>query len=1201
MVGYSREDALKNFKVELKGGLVRLKKLVITGFKSFAEKTTLHFEKGITCIVGPNGCGKSNIADAFRWVLGEQSAKSLRGHKMPDVIFAGASKRQCLNFAEVSLTLTDIQGALPIEYEEVTITRRLHRSGESEYFLNSNPVRLKDIHSLLLDSGIGKNAFSIFEQGKIDQIINYSPVDRRFIFEEAAGIVRFLVRKQEAFKRLEQADLNLSRVQDIHLEVEKNILLLQKQAEKASRFKENQLHLENLEKTALVMRWESSLKKKESFENRLGVLKVKWKESLNLYTAKREAETVLKKVLEENEKKRNEHQNAFFKFHSTIEIKKNEFKSNIQRIEEFQRKSNKFKRDLEDLALIRQNRQTNLIDIQKKREKIEADLWIFEQQLTDQGSQLKDREKEVFQLRQEVQTRQQSLLQMIQQESNAAGEIKQLEFCIDNDAGRSKVLIEKLEQIGDDITQFVQMIEEKKMQLQQLSDVIDVYKDRLENYEHDLSRVNQQIEVKKNTFENARKKNFELKARHQVLLKMQEDFEGFSVGSKALIQESSTSKSVLYSKLKPLYEFFKPDPEVAEALSAILRGYSQTLVVTTESDLKIVLQFAQEANIQDFSLVCVERIEKFRKPADENSTRLLEKTHLNTISRFFLKNVEIWNDLSLALTSQELKEGWILQGGYFDHRGVFFQIKLSENQVFTRESELTRLGEEIADQDSSLQTLEEAILHLQQKKNQIQNERIEIDGRLRRDEMKLVEVNFGLQRALSDQEKDKLQLKEFENELVELQSKIKLNIANLENKTLKYGEIESLQDELKVALSTFEVELNNQQQALNIQQQDEKEKGLLYQKMIEDKNCLKHESHLLESKEQDYEMQRERMTDDLTDLTELQISLQEKNLILQDMIKENEAEIALMNEVSHELESDAKSLKLSIVELNHESLNLQNAAKDLEIQMTNLKVQLDHAEQAVEVYQSESLDKYALDLNESSGLVKSIDKSLDQIEKEMRHLKQILNEAGDVNLMAIEELEKHQVRYEFLSRQMSDLSQTKQELMLIINQLDAESRRLFRETFDLIRTNFQKNFAILFNGGEADLQFVEGSENILDAGIEIIAKPPGKQMRSISLLSGGEKCLTAVALLFAIFEVKSSPFCILDEIDAPLDDTNIDRFVNVVRHFADRCQFLIITHNKRTMAISDMLFGVSMEEKGVSKLLSLEFSHESRPETALIS
>ncbi len=1179
---------------------MRLKKLVITGFKSFAEKTVLNFEKGITCIVGPNGCGKSNISDAFRWVLGEQSAKSLRGHKMPDVIFAGASKRQCLNFAEVSLTLTDVQDALPVDYEEVTITRKLHRSGESEYFLNSNPVRLKDIHSLLLDSGIGKNAFSIFEQGKIDQIINYSPVDRRFIFEEAAGIVRFLVRKQEALKRLEQADLNLSRVQDIHLEVEKNILILQKQAEKAAQFKESQFRLESLEKTALVVRWQSNRQKKESFEQTLKDLQVKWQECTHSSLAVQEKARVIKKSMEENERKRHLHQSEFFKFQSSMDIQKNDLKNTQLRIDECQLLSSKLKRELEEIGLAQQTRAINLVELRKNFQKIEGELAQFELQLNDQEGKLKDQEKEVFQLRQDVQLKNQTLLKLIEQENICTNELKQLEFWIESDSARLQQVKIKSEETAIDLTLFQKVSEEKKHHLQQIADVIDVYKDRLDQFVTDLSQFNQQIEGKKKEFENLRKKNFETKARHKVLLKMQEDFEGFSIGSKKLMQASLDPQSHLYLKLQPLYEFFKPEPEHAEALSAILRVYAQTLVVETKIDLEMILNFAQEAGIHDFSLLCRQLIEENSSTVSLQSNPFISEKNSNSLTTHFLQEVQAWQDFSAALNSQPRQEGWI-NGGYFDQRGVYFQIKLNENQVFMRESELTQLIEEIEQQEESIQKLENEINHLQQKKSLMQNERIEVDSQLRREEMKLVEINFGLQRALADHEKGKLQLVNYEKELEELQTKIHTHTDLLKSSKENFGQINQKVTQIKQHLIVVQEELQRQEQNLTIQQQDEKNKGQLYQKMLADKNRLAHECHLIESKEQDYECHVDRITNELSDTTEKQLSLKETIVSLQESLQKNEKEMHTMQMTGNELNEENHSLKCSLSEFVDEMRGLEETTKKLEMQMTNLNVQLEHVSQLLDVFQSESTDKYALEIDELVAIVQEFIKPLEQIEKQIRQIKQILNEAGDVNLMAIEELEKHRVRYDFLSQQMADLSHTKQELLQIIAQLNEESHRLFRETFNLVRSNFQKNFAILFNGGEADLQFTEGAENILEAGIEIIAKPPGKQMRSISLLSGGEKCLTAVALLFAIFEVKASPFCILDEIDAPLDDSNIDRFVNVVRHFAaDRCQFLIITHNKRTMAISDRIFGVSMEEKGVSKLLSLEFSHELEPEVALV-
>lgn len=1181
-----------------KGDFVRLKKLVITGFKSFAEKTILHFEKGITCIVGPNGCGKSNISDAFRWVLGEQSAKSLRGQKMPDIIFAGASKRQSLNFAEVSLTLTDVQDSLPIDYEEVTITRRLHRSGESEYFLNSNPVRLKDIHTLLLDSGIGKNAFSIFEQGKIDQIINYSPTDRRFIFEEAAGIVRFLTRKQEALKRLEQSDLNLSRVQDIHQEVEKNILLLQKQAEKASIFKENQFRLKQLEKAALMMRWQTTLKKQETLNTLLNSLKLNLNEAAEIYQAHCEKEKVLKQQLEDNEKRRHIHQAHFFKSQSAIDIQKSELKNNLQRIEEFQRKSGKLKRDLEDLTSAHQARSLNLVELGKKYHQIESELEVFEVQLNAHESQLKSQEQEVFKLRQEVQQQNQILLKLIQNESSLANEVQQIEYWIANDTKRLEIILEKTTQLQTDIENYTQTSENKKTQLQQISGVIDVYKDRLDQFNTDLSQLSQQTDIKKNEFENLRRRSFEVKARHQVLLKMQEDFEGFSAGTKKLMQASLESQSPLYGKLQPLYEFFKINSNYVEALTAILSNYSQTLVVQTKEDLKTILHFATHNEIYDFSLACIECIENQASQAIEKKNLLVDEKDFNHVNNHFLNGIEIWKDLDSAL--ERSKEGWILTGGYFDPRGIYFQVKRNENHVFMREAEIAHLTAEIEQQEQLLQELEEGISLLQQRRNHMQNERIEVDSQLRREEMKLVEINFALQRALGDQEKGRLQLTEHENELKDVKEKIKINTDQFETKRQTYKAVFQDLEKLKSFLMCLQADLSQQEHALNTQQHDEKQKGQLYQKMLEEKNRLSHECHLLESKSQDYEVQFDRITNELSDNAELQHELEDKNSSLQSFIRHSALEMQEMLNNGSVLEQEMVSLKNKLLELEQETKVLETSVKDFEIQKANVAAQVEHVAQLIEAYQAESKEKYSQELWDLVEIVPIVEKTVDQIEKQMRQLKQLLNEAGDVNLMAIEELEKHRVRFNFLAQQITDLTQTKQELLQIINQLDQESLRLFRETFDKVRSNFQKNFAILFNGGEADLQFTDNATTILEAGIDIIAKPPGKQMRSISLLSGGEKCLTAVALLFAIFEVKSSPFCILDEIDAPLDDTNIDRFVNVVRHFADRCQFLIITHNKRTMAISDRIFGVSMEEKGVSKLLSLEFSHDSEPEVALV-
>ncbi len=468
---------------------MHLRKLMLLGFKSFAEKTVLNFDAGITCIVGPNGCGKSNIADAFRWVLGEQSAKSMRGIKMPDVIFAGTIHRQPLNFAEVSLTLTDVQGYLPVDYEEVTITRRLHRSGESEYLLNSYPVRLKDLQTLFLGSGIGRNAFSIFEQGKLDQIINSTPIERRCIFEEAAGILRFLQRKKETLKRLEQADLNFLRVRDVFLEVEKQIQILQSQAQKARIFKEKKQELDLLEKGNHALRWKIS---ERTFLN-LKIEHQKCHESLkdhqyqeNLsHIQYREAQHLYQQH-EKNLRNQNDH---LVTLRNQQEIRAHAIQSLQQHLKEVQTRSRKLKQELEDFVLARKNRRKILNEIGLKRQQLEIEWKDAETQWISQQERVRTQEKEIVNLRQALKAQQQAYLKSFQQESQWQSEFEQLQVRIENLDEHHKQIEIRLQQLEVEWHQLVKNGQEKKQNLQHLSALVESHKVRMLQYEEELKKT----------------------------------------------------------------------------------------------------------------------------------------------------------------------------------------------------------------------------------------------------------------------------------------------------------------------------------------------------------------------------------------------------------------------------------------------------------------------------------------------------------------------------------------------------------------------------------------------------------------------------------------------------------------------------------------------------------------------------------------
>lgn len=1180
-----------------------LKKITLQGFKSFADKTTLHFDSGITCIVGPNGCGKSNIADAFRWVLGEQSAKSMRGNKMPDVIFAGAANRKPLNFAEVSLTLTDIQGALPIDYEEVSITRRLHRSGESEYLLNGNTVRLKDLQALFLGSGVGRNTFSIFEQGKLDQIISYTPHERRYIFEEAAGILRFLQRKKEALKRLEQADLNLSRVKDIHLEVEKQIQTLEGQAKKARLYKEKKEELELLEKGSYLLRWQGLEKKQSDLQSKYASQQEKKKESLQEFRVIQEEVVEAKQRRHHHEKFLRNQSERLVMLRGQQEIQLHEEHSLRQRQQENQRREKKLKQEMEDLALARHTRQKTLSEISRKREILEAEWVEAESNWSCRQDRVKLQGKEVDRLRGELTLKEHAYVKSLQQNSQWQSELKQAEVRLENLNDRRSQLEERLAQMRIDSERLAELLKEKKNHLQQVSGLVDSHKDRLEHYEEELQRLQVEGGKRQQELEVVNKKFLEIKARQKVLIRMRDDFEGFSSGSKRLLQEGQSPESPFFQRIHPFYSYFTPKSDVVEALAVALRAYSQTLVVEKDQEARDLLSFAEELNLQDYSILCIEWIDKFKLPSYQIRRSLFGRVSPNRVARHFLSATEtadLHQDLLASWVEGKCEEGWSMQGMFVDRRGVLFKVRPSENQVFARESELTALEEECVIQEDLLTECEQAMQRLQQRRTILQLERAESDKMLRRDEMKLVEVNFGLQKVISDQEKNKGELLRSEQDLISLKQN-REEQEEIFNKLEKQfegvkQEVIGLQQEKEI----LQQELDKQQGVLRIHEQEQKETGAHYRQLAEERQQMLHQNHLLEAKEQDHDKNVLRIEDELAELEETKGSLALKEKEIMKALTSVEGEIKELD--AHYLETEKQGeLLFKECEVKEEQLrSRQERLNDIERELAQIDIQIAHQRAISQTIMEELLERYSLTIEEAIKVLPMLDKSLDQVEKQIKLLRQALQGYGDVNLSAIEDLEKHQLRNSFLKQQMDDMLHSKEELLAIIRDLDGESHKLFKETFEQIRANFRKNFQILFQGGEADLQFTEEG-NILEAGIEISAKPPGKQMRSITLLSGGEKCLTAVALLFAIFEVKPAPFCILDEIDAPLDDINVDRFLNVVKHFVDRCQFLIVTHNKRTMAIGDTIFGVSMEEKGVSKLLSLEFAHEDIPETALVS
>lgn len=1179
--------------------LVQLKKIEIYGFKSFADKTELEFNPGVTAIVGPNGCGKSNIADAFRWVLGEQSAKSMRGNKMPDVIFAGTTHRKPLNFAEVTITLCNEGGQLPIEFAEVSVTRRLHRSGESDYFINRNPVRMKDIQSLFLDSGMGKNTFSIFEQGKIDQVINYTPLERRYIFEEAAGILRFLQRKREALRKLEESDLNTARVRDIHKEEEKQIAVLQNQAEKARLYKENKIHLEELEKAVYLVKWENLSNKAHEISSRETIKKQSGDELKLKLDDEYKAINLAKLDLITSEKILKASNEEFFKAKSEKELKSLEKKTNQERLKEVTTKSISLNKELDGMVEKRLLRQNEVKKAKTEQSLIAIELIKEEETLQKKRADLTLLEVSLNKLRDGQQKAQSEVLKLVQLENQLESELKQNTVRFDHASERKVENLRQKTRLQTLIQEYEIAKNEKKKELDDLVKVIDTQKQILVDLEKKLTESIQNITTKRTLLTQSAKELSDMQARQKALLRLKEDMEGFSSGSKRLLQESKKKSSQLYQKMTALYECISPKEGSEGLLSSSFRGYTETLVVKEKNHLEEVIAFAKKEKLKNFSLICLENLTASsakKMEGQQDIEPILDFVSKTDLATHFLKNMFIAkDDVSAWKFAKEMEGVQVLtkDGSFIDANKVAFYTEESQSNLFLREAELISLEKKINKSSILFEELEKTILLEETKKSQIQQERVELDRQVRKLEMTLVEINFGLQRLITDFNRTQKEMGQLDEELAVLVKSLEL---------LQNGLGITKQKHIEAKVKTKDSQSSTEHFAKDLLEQNEKHKQeaattkLLeasYQKIVDQNRKLIHAINVFEIKDMESATQEKRIMEEIKASSDMQAFISTKGENVESNLELVEKAFNQAAALCAKFETEVLSKKKEITEFEKRISLLHSQIKKVESEIHQTDISFAETKSFLQSLETELMERYQLTIADlkidlKKQKLEQPDLTLQQMEKTITQLKAAILEAGDINMTSIEQLTQHQARYGFLNEQLDDLNHSKQELIGIITELDKTSRKIFKDTFELIRQNFKKNFNILFNGGEADLEFTE-SGDILEAGIEISAKPPGKQMRSISLLSGGEKCLTAMALLFAIFEVKPAPFCILDEIDAPLDDSNVERFVNVVKQFIDRCQFIIITHNKRTMAIADVLFGVSMEEKGVSKLLSIDF------------
>lgn len=1063
-----------------------LKKLEIVGFKSFFNKTVLHFEPGISAIVGPNGCGKSNIFDAIRWVLGEQSIKSLRGSESQDVIFNGTDTKEPLSMAEVTLAFDNSKRFFNVDHDEVAISRRIYRSGESEYLLNKTVVRLKDVLDIFLGTGIGAESYSLVQQGKIDLILSSRPEDRRLVFDEASGITKYKSQKREATRKLDETEQNLLRVNDIITEVKRQIGSLERQANKARRYKEVFEELKNKEISYAVIQKNQILSQKDTLISNLRELEA--------------LEAGLLESVHEQEAKISNRQEELKGFEESLM----KIRSQIMEL------NNTLLRNSEHINFNRER----IRELESAKENIAAQITQTRERLGRDEEKLKSVKDEYNSIHQAVESK--SLI------------LKAKETELGNLNSSTKLSLEKIADAKKLIMELAANVAAKKNQLQDFTSREQVFLARKRRLELEKAKINEEKSAS----------DTGLAAINQEVLACQNEFDGLKAAAQKLKDDCNS-------------------------LTANLNQIGSELEGLEKKSLSLESQ--------------KEFLEKLRTKYEDISESMNACVFVDKLPADKMSGMVIKINNYLEMTEQE--------------RAAFGQSHKLGGEAKPMDLDTSHINEKLAQIHTSIETLR--ILKTQ-KESQMQELSLSVvagQEQLRSVEMNLVNKKAN-QQAIEEQNN---KLRE-EVGLIEMELSETLNeISALEAKlALARDELAKTEQDQKDREDSIKNEENNiasfsslKEMAIVLITQIKTELASLEKKLVSDESTLK---ILEDSYSQDKESFN-RLQGQLADtaqkqdalalmITELESKTEESKVVLDSQntaLKKAEEEYDKSINASGGLFKKLDDSRAELDSIKNRLYELQMQNKDIDFKYLGIKERMSAA--------------YKIDLDNFENIPTETQDL--QIEQQIQALKDRLDSYGTVNLVAIEEYDELKKRYDFLVQQQTDLNTAKETLHEAILKINRTTKKMFIETFELIKVEFKNFFRLLFNGGDAQL-FLLDENDPLESGIEIICRPPGKKLQNVLLLSGGEKTMSAIALIFAIFKVKPSPFCVLDEIDAALDEANVDRFGRMLHDFASNSQFIVITHNKKTIANADVMYGITMEESGVSKIVSVKF-HQEKP------
>jgi chromosome segregation protein len=1175
-----------------------LKRLDIVGFKSFAERVSVDFVPGVTAVVGPNGSGKSNITDAIRWVLGEQSAKSLRGAKMEDIIFAGSDSRKALNVGEVTLTLDNEDQFLPIDYHEVSITRRVYRSGDSEFYINKQSCRLKDIVDLFMDSGLGREAFSIISQGKVEEILSSKAEERRTIFEEAAGVLKYKTRKKKAEHKLAEAQENLNRVEDILNELENQLEPLKLQSSIAKDFLEKKEELEKFEVALTVYEIED--------------LHQKW-------------ETLLKQL--------EEHKDMEIKLASTIQTEEAQIeglRSHIREIDEsitqlqetlliVSEELEKVEGKKEVLKERKKNASQNRSQLEKQIDDNESKAASYEEMLRKETIFLSELKNSVRELKLELDSKEKLYTaysenleeqldniksEYIEQLNNQASKRNELTN-IDEQLKQQQAKNERLYHSNEKFVIQRKELEARKIeqekQLVEHNDLINGHIDEFRKLQLKIEKNKEDYQKKESMLYQAYQVLQQTKSRKETLEEMQEDYSGFFQGVKEVLKARGNKLDGIQGAIAELITVPK---DYETALEIALGAAMQHIVVDNEGNARKAIQFLKQNHFGRATFLPQSVISKKAIPHDViarigsheafvgvASDLISYQSQFDQVIGSLLGNVIITTDLKganelakninyryrlVTLEGDVVSPGGAMTGG---------AVKQKSSSLLGRQRELEQLTNKLVEIGDKTTKLEEYVKNM--KKTILEDETSLNEFREKGEELRYVvqgikssireleveEKNLNERLAMYDQEKemyqvDQNEMKERKAQLGQQLTVLQENIKKMDDEIKRITELkteqQSSKETLQAEITEVRIHLAEKKQSLASQQEkvdrialDLKETQDLLSTVKEDLQLLSSEMTSTDSGEEHLEHQAKQKLQDKNDTLSLISSRREERLQLQ----------TKMEDIEHELK-----------EIRRQYKQLVEVVKDEEVKSNRLDVELEnrlsHLREEYMLTFEAAKEKFPLTVEYGDA------------KKRVKLIKLAIDELGAVNLGAIEEYERVSERHHFLHEQKNDLVQAKDTLFRVINEMDDEMKKRFETTFTSIRSHFEHVFQSLFGGGRADLRLTD-PDDLLNTGVDIVAQPPGKKLQNLGLLSGGERALTAIALLFSILKVRPVPFCVLDEVEAALDDANVHRFGLYLKKFSKETQFIVITHRKGTMEESDVLYGVTMQESGVSKLVSV--------------